>query len=71
MTGRAVSFLAPSLFGLFAFLTGSDRAGIIGIMLVLAAGLVVLLRVPAQIEDRARARLISGESHRGAVRWKE
>jgi UMF1 family MFS transporter len=55
MTGRAVSFLAPSLFGLFAFLTGSDRAGIIGIMLVLAAGLVVLLRVPAQIEDRARA----------------
>ena len=55
MTGRAVSFLAPSLFGLFAFLTGSDRAGIIGIMLVLAAGLVVLLRVPAQIEDKARA----------------
>ncbi len=54
MTGRAVSFLAPSLFGLFAFLTGSDRAGIIGIMLVLAAGLVVLLRVPAQIDDRAR-----------------
>ena len=54
MTGRAVSFLAPSLFGLFAFLTGSDRAGIVGIMLVLAAGLVVLLRVPAEIEDRAR-----------------
>jgi len=55
MTGRAVSFLAPTLFGLFAFLTGSDRAGIIGIMLVLAAGLVVLLRVPAQIDDKARA----------------
>ena len=55
MTGRAVSFLAPSLFGLFAFLTGSDRAGIIGIMLVLAAGLLVLLRVPAQIEDKARS----------------
>ncbi len=54
MTGRAVSFLAPSLFGLFAFLTGSDRAGIIGIMLVLAAGLLVLLRVPAQIDDKAR-----------------
>ena len=54
MTGRAVSFLAPSLFGLFAFLTGSDRAGIVGIMLVLAAGLLVLLRVPAEIEDRAR-----------------
>ncbi len=54
MTGRAVSFLAPTLFGFFAFITGSDKAGIIGIMLVLAAGLVVLLRVPAQIEDKAR-----------------
>jgi UMF1 family MFS transporter len=42
------------LFGLFVFLTGSDRAGIIGIMLVLAAGLLLLLRVPAQIEDKAR-----------------
>ncbi|MGI9085417.1 MAG: MFS transporter [Aeromicrobium sp.] len=54
MTGRAVSFLAPTLFGLFAFLTGSDKAGIIGIMLVLAAGLAVLLRVPAHIDDKAR-----------------
>ncbi|MGH3458342.1 MFS transporter [Aeromicrobium sp.] len=54
MTGRAVSFLAPTLFGFFAFITGSDKAGIIGIMLVLAAGLVVLLRVPAQIDDKAR-----------------
>jgi len=54
MTGRAVSFLAPTLFGFFAFITGSDTAGIIGIMLVLAAGLVVLLRVPAQFEDKAR-----------------
>ena len=55
MTGRAVSFLAPSLFGFFAFVTGSDKAGIIGIMLVLAAGLLVLLRVPARVEDRALA----------------
>ena len=55
MTGRAVSFLAPTLFGFFAFITGNDKAGIIGIMLVLAAGLVVLLRVPAQFEDKARA----------------
>ena len=54
MTGRAVSFLAPTLFGFFAFITGNDKAGIIGIMLVLAAGLVVLLRVPAQFEDKAR-----------------
>ena len=54
MTGRAVSFLAPTLFGFFAFITGNDKAGIVGIMLVLAAGLVVLLRVPAQFEDKAR-----------------
>ncbi|HYN72938.1 MAG TPA: MFS transporter [Nakamurella sp.] len=41
-TGRAVSFLAPVLFGLFTYLFGTDRAGIIGILLVLAGGLVAL-----------------------------
>ena len=46
-TGRAVSFLAPTLFGLFAFLFGADRAGIIGLILVLAIGLAALLAVPA------------------------
>ena len=44
-TGRAVSFLAPSLFGLFTLLFGSDRAGIVGILLVLGAGLLALLPV--------------------------
>jgi UMF1 family MFS transporter len=44
-TGRAVSFLAPVLFGLFTYLFGSDRAGIIGILLVLAGGLAALLPV--------------------------
>lgn len=44
-TGRAVSFLAPTLFGLFILIFGSDRAGIIGILLVLAAGLLCLLPV--------------------------
>ena len=34
-TGRAVSFLAPTLFGLFIYLFGTDRAGIVGILLVL------------------------------------
>jgi UMF1 family MFS transporter len=43
-TGRAVSFLAPGLFALFAGLF-SDRAGIIGIALVLLAGGVALFRV--------------------------
>ena len=44
-TGRAVSFLAPGLFGLFVALTGDTRFGIIGIVLVLAAGLVLMLPV--------------------------
>jgi UMF1 family MFS transporter len=44
-TGRAVSFLAPTLVGLFTFLFASDRAGIVGIVLVLAAGLLALLPV--------------------------
>ena len=46
-TGRAASFLAPALFGLFAFLFAADRAGIIGIVVVLGAGLAALIRVRA------------------------
>ena len=38
-TGRAVSFVAPTLVGVFSTLAG-DRAGIAGILVVLAAGLV-------------------------------
>ena len=44
-TGRAVSFLAPALIGLFTYLFGSDRAGTVGIVVVLLAGLVALLPV--------------------------
>lgn len=44
-TGRAVSFLSPSLFALFTFLLGSQRAGILGVILVLVLGLVALLAV--------------------------
>ncbi|RYJ07032.1 MAG: MFS transporter [Actinomycetales bacterium] len=54
MTGRAVSFLSPVLFGLFAFLGGDDRWGILGIVLVLVVGLLALLKVPVELEDRAR-----------------
>jgi UMF1 family MFS transporter len=43
-TGRAVSFLAPGLFALFAGLF-SDRVGIVGIALVLLAGGLALSRV--------------------------
>ncbi|MFB8282757.1 MFS transporter [Nocardia colli] len=44
-TGRAVSFLAPTFFGLFVWFFDNDRAGIIGIILVLAVGLIALLPV--------------------------
>ena len=37
-TGRAVSFLAPTLVGVCTQLFGSERAGIVGILVVLAAG---------------------------------
>ncbi|MDF0532221.1 MFS transporter [Tsukamurella sp. 8F] len=51
-TGRAASFIAPTLFGAFIALFGADRAGIVGILIVLIAGLSVLLLVrPAR--DRA------------------
>jgi MFS transporter, UMF1 family len=55
-TGRAVSFLAPSLFGLFVSLFGTQRAGIGGILLVLAVGLLALWRVhppPAAASEAA------------------
>ncbi|MEU0540799.1 MFS transporter [Nocardia sp. NPDC005978] len=44
-TGRAVSFLAPTMFGLFVWVTDSERFGIIGLVLVLIAGLIALLPV--------------------------
>lgn len=44
-TGRAVSFLAPALFFLFITMFGSQRWGILGIVLVLVLGLALLLPV--------------------------
>ncbi|MCL3837179.1 MFS transporter [Aeromicrobium duanguangcaii] len=61
MTGRAVSFMAPLMFALTIWAgnlilgTDTDRWGIAGIMVVLAIGLLLLLRVPREVEDRARA----------------
>ncbi|GAB2578524.1 MFS transporter [Microlunatus antarcticus] len=43
-TGRAASFLAPALFAVFSALF-SDRVGIVGIALVLAAGALAMTRV--------------------------
>lgn len=47
-TGRAVSFLAPGLFAVFVSLTGDTRLGILGIVIVLLAGLVLMLPVKSQ-----------------------
>ncbi|GAA5117137.1 MFS transporter [Pseudonocardia adelaidensis] len=57
-TGRAVSFLAPSLFGLFVSLFGAQRAGIVGVVLVLVAGLLALwpVRPPSPIGEGAATR---------------
>jgi UMF1 family MFS transporter len=51
-TGRAVSFLAPTLVGVFTQAFGSDRAGIVGILLVLGVGLLALwpVRSPCNAE---------------------
>jgi len=46
-TGRAASFLAPTLFGVAITVFGAQRAGIAGILVVLAAGLVALAPVRA------------------------
>jgi UMF1 family MFS transporter len=46
-TGRAVSFLAPSLFSTFIDAFGTVRAGMGGLCLVLTAGLLAMLAVRA------------------------
>jgi UMF1 family MFS transporter len=52
--GRAASFLAPWLFFMFIDVFGADRAGMGGIVLVLAAGLAGMLavRTPERVSDR-------------------
>ena len=52
-TGRAVSFLAPQLFGLCILIFGAQRWGIIGILAVLLAGLLLLLPVKAPAHSAA------------------
>jgi len=48
--GRAVSFLAPWLFFMFIDIFGTDRAGMAGLCVVLAAGLagMLLVRTPGR-----------------------
>ena len=49
-TGRAASFLAPTMFATFINLFGTDRAGMGGLCVVLTAGLLAIMavRVPRQ-----------------------
>ncbi|BBX45552.1 MFS transporter [Mycobacterium cookii] len=47
MTGRAVSFVAPWLFSVFVDVFGAVRAGMGGLCLVMAGGLIGLLMVRA------------------------
>jgi UMF1 family MFS transporter len=57
MTGRAVSFLAPWLFFVFVDAFDADRAGMGGLCLVLALGLLAMLavRVPRREREPRRA----------------
>lgn len=43
-TGRSVSWMAPAAFAVFTGLSGDDRFGILGIALVLLAGLLILTK---------------------------
>ena len=52
MTGRAVAFLAPWMFFTFVDAFSSDRAGLGGLLVVLAAGFVAMLLVRAPTARR-------------------
>ena len=56
-TGRAASFLSPLLWSAFIAAFGATYWGILGIVLVLVAGLVLMffVRVPERIADAASA----------------
>lgn len=51
-TGRAVSFLTPALWSLFIGIGGAQYWGILGIMVVLAVGLVLMILVKLPIHTR-------------------
>ena len=53
MTGRAAAFIAPWLFFVFVDAFHADRAGLAGLCVVLAAGLVGMLLV--RVPERATA----------------
>ncbi len=56
-TGRAVSFMAPGLFGIFVSLLGAQIYGILGILVVVAVGLALLLLTPRPPEGFTTAQV--------------
>lgn len=60
--GRAVSFLAPAAFAAFVAITGQERLGIIGIVVVLALGLALFASMRwTEAAAQARAAAAAGE----------
>ena len=55
-TGRAVSFLGPAMFAVSIAIFGFQRAGVIGIIAVLALGLLLVIPVPEGSATAAIAR---------------
>ena len=60
-TGRAVSFMAPAMYGIFIYLgtrlvgPGANYWGILGIVAVLAMGLLLMLRVGDPVAEQESA----------------
>lgn len=54
-TGRAVSFLGPAMFALFISLLGYQRAGTLGIIIVLIIGLALIIAVKSDAPQRSMA----------------
>ena len=52
-TGRAATFLAPTLWGIFIVIFGAQYWGILGIILVLVVGLALIIPVTAPPHARA------------------
>ena len=52
-TGKAATFLAPMMFGLFVTIFGAQVWGILGIVLILIIGLLLLLPVSTRSQDHS------------------
>lgn len=60
-TGRAASFLAPAAFSTFVAISGAQHWGVLGIMLVVLAGLLLLLPIKGMGKDQLHATAAAAE----------